>query len=69
MLEKIRSFIGGVPLVPPAAAPASAAPPQRIEPSFAALVGPERRGLKISPTVIDALVAQDAAAGAAVDWP
>ncbi|MBB0026815.1 DUF1073 domain-containing protein [Ralstonia pickettii] len=68
MLEKIRSFLGGVPLVSPGAAHAEAAPAPRIEPSFPALVGPERRGLKISPTVIDALVAQDAAAGAAVDW-
>lgn len=68
MLEKIRSFIGGVPLVSPGAAHAQAAPAPRIEPSFPALVGPERRGMKISPTVIDALVAQDAAAGAEVDW-
>lgn len=68
MLDRIRSLVSGVPLVSPGAAHAKAESVPRIEPTFPALVGPERRGLKINPTVIDALVAQDAAAGAAVDW-
>ncbi len=68
MLDRIRSLVSGVPLVSPGVAHAKAESAPRIEPTFPALVGPERRGLKINPTVIDALVAQDAAAGAAVDW-
>lgn len=68
MLERFRSLIGGVPLVSPDVARTSAAPIQRVEPRWPAQAGPQRSGLKISPAVIDALAAQDAAAGAAVDW-
>ena len=68
MLEKLRSILGGVPLVSPGAGRASATPTPRTEPHWPAVTGPQRSGLKISPTVIDALVAQDAAAGEAVDW-
>lgn len=69
MLEKIRSLLGGAPLVP--ASPATprlaldSAP--RIEPNWPVVEGP-RRGLNINPALIAQLQDMQAAQGAAIDW-
>lgn len=70
MLEKIRSLVGGAPLLP--AAPARHAVAQdaapRIEPHWPTAAGPTRPGLKISPAFIEQLQSMQSAQGAAIDW-
>jgi len=70
MLNKLRNLVSGVPLLP--TAPAStrvvahnSAP--RTEPHWPAVEGP-RRGLNISPALLEQLQAMQNAQGAAVDW-
>ncbi|SKC78367.1 phage-related protein, HI1409 family [Burkholderia sp. CF099] len=67
MLEKIRSLVGGAPLLP--ASPAAPAPTTvaRVEPHWPVAEGP-RRGLKISPAMLEQFAAMDSAQNAAIDW-
>ena len=67
MLNRIRTALSGVPLVPPSTARQSATPAPRVEPTWPS-PGPQRPGLKISPTVIEQIAQQSQAQGAAVDW-
>lgn len=67
MLNKLQSIIGGVPFVSSSAAHQSAAPVARVEPQWPS-AGPQRPGIKISPSVIEQLAQQSQANGAAIDW-
>lgn len=67
MLEKIRSLVGGAPLLPASPAAPVPVPAARVEPHWPVAEGP-RRGLKISPALIDQLAAMDSAQGADIDW-
>ncbi|UVS95659.1 phage portal protein [Burkholderia glumae] len=66
MLSKLRSLVGGAPLVPSSPAVAKDAAP-RAEPRWPVLEGP-RRGLNISPALIEQLNKADQARGARIDW-
>lgn len=69
MLEKIRSLIGGAPLLPPAPAKPLIALDNapRVEPHWPAVEGP-RRGLNISPALLEQLQSMQGAQSAAIDW-
>jgi phage-related protein (TIGR01555 family) len=70
MLNKIRSLVSGVPLLPTApASPRVAAQDSapRAEPHWPVVEGP-RRGLNISPALLEQLQAMHNAQGAATDW-
>ncbi|WP_063823499.1 DUF1073 domain-containing protein [Burkholderia glumae] len=66
MLSKIRSLIGGMPLAPNSPAVATDSAP-RAEPHWPVLEGP-RRGLEISPELIEQLNKADRARGAQIEW-
>ncbi|POS10218.1 hypothetical protein C3Y08_01865 [Burkholderia gladioli] len=68
MLSKLRSLIGGAPLVPPSptAAPV-VGPAPRTDPHWPELAGP-RRGLNISRGLIEQINKADQARGAQINW-
>lgn len=70
MLEKLRSLVRGAPLLPPSPAAARIAldSAPRIEPNWPTVEGP-RRGLNISPALLDQLQSMQGAQNAAIDWP
>ncbi|MBR8475827.1 DUF1073 domain-containing protein [Burkholderia cenocepacia] len=70
MFEKLQSLIPRSLLAPtaPAAARPAVALDARAEPHWPTIEGP-RRGMRINPMLVEQLAKQEAARGAAVDWP
>jgi phage-related protein (TIGR01555 family) len=69
MFNKLRTLVSGapfVPMVPSRAVIAQDAAP-RIEPHWSSAEGP-RRGLNISPALLDQLAAMQSAQGGTIDW-
>ncbi|MDE1010002.1 MAG: DUF1073 domain-containing protein [Paraburkholderia fungorum] len=71
MLNKLRNLVSGVPLLPTApsgnrvGAQDSAL---RTEPHWPSIEGPRRKGLSISPVLLERLAAMDGAQSTAIDW-
>ncbi|WP_027815214.1 DUF1073 domain-containing protein [Paraburkholderia bannensis] len=70
MLDKLRSLVRGAPLLPPSPATPRIAldSAPRIEPNWPTVEGP-RRGLSISPALLEQLQSMQGAQHAVIDWP